>query len=405
MNLDEQLRAALDREAEMQKGPAPDVDRLINGGKVRRRRRNVVRFGVAAALAVVLMAVGLESQGRLSWNPAPADPASTVQALGSLGRLAYGIDGDIYVADADGRNPVRVADGAPSKEGFCGGYWGEGPLWSPDGRYLAYRGDGGEAIPGTCDRTVNISDAAGHRVASFPGEGWSIAWSPDSTRVAVWDDFYGAAKLAIYGLDGQRQALLDMPPGWAPPGDVDPVWSRDGASLLVPEGAEVPVDGSTPKHVSGNDPRSQLTTTYSPNGAEIAYISTEGLVVAAANGSQARVLVPGRLQDFQGFPWSLVWSPTGDRIAYISQTSGDSREAGRRATELVVLDVASASVVPLAELGGANGIKVIKFSPEGDQLLFTRTEARASSLWSVDVDGSDPHRLVAGTGWGDWQQR
>jgi len=28
MNLDEQLRAALDREAEMQKGPAPDVDRL-----------------------------------------------------------------------------------------------------------------------------------------------------------------------------------------------------------------------------------------------------------------------------------------------------------------------------------------------------------------------------------------
>ena len=79
--------------------------------------------------------------------PPLADPASTVQALGSLGRLAYGIDGDIYVADADGRNPVRVADGAPSKEGFCGGYWGEGPIWSPDGRYLAYRGDGGEAIP------------------------------------------------------------------------------------------------------------------------------------------------------------------------------------------------------------------------------------------------------------------
>ena len=45
MNLDEQLRAALDREAEMQQGPAPDVDRLISGGKVRRRRRN--RFGSA----------------------------------------------------------------------------------------------------------------------------------------------------------------------------------------------------------------------------------------------------------------------------------------------------------------------------------------------------------------------
>ena len=49
------------------------------------------------------------------------------------------------MADADGRNPVRVADGAPSKEGFCGGYWGEATIWSPDGRYLAYRGDGGKA--------------------------------------------------------------------------------------------------------------------------------------------------------------------------------------------------------------------------------------------------------------------
>ena len=105
-----------------------------------------------------------------------------------------------------------LVDGAPSQHGFCGGYWGEGPIWSPDGRYLAYRGDGGEAEPDTCDRTVNISDAAGRPVASFPGDGWAIAWSPDSTQVAVWVDFYGTAQLAIYGLDGVRQALLDMPP-------------------------------------------------------------------------------------------------------------------------------------------------------------------------------------------------
>jgi hypothetical protein len=25
------------------------------------------------------------------------------------------------------------------------------------------------------------------------------------------------------------------------------------------------------------------------------------------------------------------------------------------------------------------------------------------SLWSILVDGSDPHRLVAGTSYGDWQ--
>ena len=75
-----------------------------------------------------------------------------------------------------------------------------------------------------------------------------------------------------------------------------------------------------------------------------------------------------------------------------------------RATELAVLDVASGSVVPLADIGGTDGLPYVKFSPEGDQILFTRTDATGvPSLWSVHADGSDLHRLVAGTGWGDWQ--
>jgi hypothetical protein len=53
MNLDDQLRAALNQEAEMTNAPRPDVEGLISGGQVRRRRRNVARIGVAAA-AIVL---------------------------------------------------------------------------------------------------------------------------------------------------------------------------------------------------------------------------------------------------------------------------------------------------------------------------------------------------------------
>ena len=393
---------------------ALDADAVLR--KVRRSRNRRTTGAVAATVAVaVALVVGVASQRRMSADPAPADALPRVQALGSLGRLAYGIDGDIFVADWDGENPVRVADGAPSDEGMCGGYWGEGPIWSPDGRYLAYRGDGGEGLPGTCDRTVNISDSAGRRIASFPGDGWAIAWSPDSTRVAVWANFYQAPELEVYGLDGVRQAQLAMPPGWSAPGDVDPVWSPDGGSILVPGaaevpvdgesipgGAEVPVDGSTPTQLSVKDPRSHWTARYSPNGAEIAYISTDGLVVAAADGSQARVLVPGDLQDFEAWPSPLVWSPTGDRIAYVSRTSAESTKKGR-ATELAVLDMASGSVVTLADLGRTHLFNVT-FSPEGDQILFTRTDASdGRSLWSVHVDGSDPHRLVAGTGWGDWQ--
>ena len=142
---------------------ALDADAVLRRARRSRNRRTI--GAVAATVAVTLaLVVGLASQRRLSADPVPAAPLPTVQALGSLGRLAYGIDGDIYVADADGRNPVRIADGAPSEAGDCGGYWGEGPIWSPDGRYLAYRGDGGEA--GDRARVTGPSTSATRRATA-----------------------------------------------------------------------------------------------------------------------------------------------------------------------------------------------------------------------------------------------
>ena len=43
---------------------------------------------------------------------------------GSAARLAYALDGDMYVADWDGANPVRVADGVPPGPG-CGDFGGD----------------------------------------------------------------------------------------------------------------------------------------------------------------------------------------------------------------------------------------------------------------------------------------
>ena len=91
---------------------------------------------------------------------------------------------------------------------------------------------------------------------------------------------------------------------------------------------------------------------------------------------------------------NYAWSPTGDRIAFDSHS-----------TALGVVDVASGTVVPLVDTGG-DTLGVIAFSPEGDQILYTRTDAKGVvSLWSVHTDGSDPHQLVARTRWtgGDWQ--
>ena len=331
-----------------------------------------------------------------------------------MGRLAYGINGDIYLADSDGRNRVRIANGAsaatsarrravahPWGPDTCGSYSGEGPIWSPDGRHLAYRGAVGRA--GSCWGTVIISDPAGHRVASFPGEGWLISWSPDSTRVATWVSprHTWDSTIGIYGLDGVRQALLTVPPGLMEPGDSDPVWSPDGTSLVVPQGVQIPLDGSAPLVLPANDPRAHYGAASSPDGSRIAWLhygQPKGpvLVVAEPDGSQARVLTPGGVQGFK-------WSPTGDRIAFESQTRG-ARTVMGRPTELRIVNVATGTVTPLDGLGEASKLSVVKFSAEGDQILFSRTRANGgTSLWSVHADGSHPHLLVAGSDWGDWQ--
>jgi Tol biopolymer transport system component len=318
-----------------------------------------------------------------------------------LGSLAYGVDGDIYVADWDGANPVRIADGRPPNGGpGCGPaqYGGEGPIWSPDGRYLAYWYQScqvGSGLPPGANSAdpwgnVIISDPQGNLVASFPGQGWLISWSPDSTRVAVWIRW--GETIGVYGLDGERQTVLTLPPGLMAPGDYDPVWSWDGASLLVPHGVEIPLDGSAARKLPSDDPRSR-DATYSPDGSRVAYITHRSLVVAAADGSHAReVLVARRLED-------PVWSPSGDRIAFVySETAAYARE-------LRVIDLATGTVTSLAGMGGSDWISVIEFSPTGDQILFSRTEDGSlgvSSLWSVRADGSHARRLVTGTAWGDW---
>ena len=118
MNLDEQLRAALDLEAEMQNAPAPDLDRLISGGRDRRRRRNTTRFGIAAAIVAVLVGVGvygvmqLDSESAL--EPAqpsqPSESATTAPPLPIDGRrlepdttyrTLVGVDGTGATLDAD----------------------------------------------------------------------------------------------------------------------------------------------------------------------------------------------------------------------------------------------------------------------------------------------------------------
>ena len=375
-----------------------------------------LRWSTAFILILVIAAlVGgaiLAGARLLQLPPVPAD---------SLSHLAYGLDGSIYVADLDGRNPVRIAADVldPGGAGLagCGSFGGEGLIWSPDGRHLAYRS---AWIDDSCPPDagqVYIADPDGHLVTSFPGKGWLLSWSPDSTRVATSVDL--GHTFGIYGLDGVRQALLTLPPGlMTGSGDYDPVWSPDGMSLLMPmaggsgpsENWELPIDGGTPRRVPDGDPLSRQGWAFSPDGSHVAYNVEppshltglpETLNLAAADGSQTRVL-------FTGGAGSLsdpVWSPTGDRIIFSGCTFLPDTGPICGTNGFLMVDIATGVVASLALPSGPYDFSVIRFAPEGDRILLSGSDPNsgATSLWSMRADGSDLQLLVTGTDWGDWQ--
>ena len=88
------------------------------------------------------------------------------------GRLAYSkyVNGKaaIYVANADGSNPKRVSFGV----------WDTRPLWSPDGKWIAFTRDNG----GNNDVVIVPADSGAERiVAGTLADEIPNAWLPDGS--------------------------------------------------------------------------------------------------------------------------------------------------------------------------------------------------------------------------------
>jgi dipeptidyl aminopeptidase/acylaminoacyl peptidase len=398
-------------------GDAPAFDladaRPVAGRTRRRQILNAAGAGVGALAIVVALTTGLGGLLRADRVPADRPPAAPLS-----GPVAYDdLQGHVNVAGLDGSDPVPIADLVAMDDECPGDVYTNSPSWSPDGRYLAFR-----RFAECGDRTrrdVVIADLQGNVVGVFPAPklGYEIGWSPDSTRVAVWDEYgfrEGTYTIGIHGIDGSGAQFV-MPRGWAPSWSSGPIWTADGDSVIVSE-LEVPLDGGTPREVAFHgtfmDPSGgwwQGALAYSPDGSQMAYGTPEGLMVARADGSDPREVSADGAH-------TAAWSPTGELIAVASATPGTDqftkREDGgnheQAPDRLRIVDAATGSTTLLAE--GGKWYVVIGFSPDGDRVLYGDHRpavagqpdgAWVDSIWSVRIDGSDARQIAVGTYTGD----
>ncbi len=181
MNLDEQLRAALSLEADMQNATRPDIDGLITGGRARRRRRNVVWAG-GAALAVVLIGGGAYAVTQIDLSDAGSSPTvseptseATPSALPENAGSDY-LEPGTYrvVVGADATGGRIEADLTLEGPGWSGGNFPTVVEAGTYGGFGVYRPDA-LAVESGCDHDVSnglvgeTPQALVQQLAELPG--------------------------------------------------------------------------------------------------------------------------------------------------------------------------------------------------------------------------------------------
>ena len=126
---------------------------------------------------------------------------------------------------------------------------------------------------------------------------------------------------------------------------------------------------------------------WSPDGQRIAFVSDrdgdDEIYVMDADGNNST-----RLTQKAGFDWNLGWFPDGQRIAFVSNRDGD--------VEIYVIDADGSNLTRLTQNALLSSVPVL--SPDGQHIAFTSHRDGDFRIYVMDADGSNLTRLTQGAG-------
>lgn len=217
----------------------------------------------------------------------------------------------IVVADADGENPVVIAD---SRDPLMS------PAWSPDGRQLAY-----VSFENNRSEIYIQTLTSGERrlAGSWPGVNGAPAFSPDGRRLALTLS-RGTDNLDIFVLSlvsGRLTQVTDNPAI-----DTEPEWTPDGQSLLFTSDRGGGPQVYQADMVTGEVFRKTFEGNYnarpriSADGERLATVFNDRgnfrVALLDLKTGNLQILTEGRLDESPSF------APNGGMIIYASEAGG-----------------------------------------------------------------------------------
>ncbi len=141
-----------------------------------------------------------------------------------------------------------------------------------------------------------------------------------------------------------------------------------------------------------SDGHQNVQPVVSPDGRTIAYHAQ------ARGGIWVIPTAGGVVRQVSAFGSRPAWSPAGDRLAFQSEALVDlapNAVGAMPPSTLWVVPLAGGAPRPVTTGGSpAGGHGAPSWSRDGLRLVFTASDRRGSSLWSVSLDGSELFRLV-----------
>ncbi|HYX54503.1 MAG TPA: hypothetical protein VE783_13680 [Candidatus Limnocylindrales bacterium] len=323
-------------------------------------------------------------------NTDAANAATNIWAMNSDGTNAHGLT-------------QLTATGASSAD----------PVWSPDGKKIAYTSmralDGSNAPIGAVNIWVMNADGSGSvpltRLTTTLVSSIHANWSPDSSKIAYdstralegYNMIGATTNIWVVNADGTSPAALTTL-RFAP--SVFPVWSPDGTKILFTSSRSIAgldiemginniwvmnADGSNPQPLTKSriTPSSQVA--WSPDAKKIAFVSTRALNLSDVDIGAANLWVmnsdgssPTPLTHLSGpynmIPDSPVWSPDGSKLVYVSSRALDGSSAGGTVLNVWVINSDGSADHPVTALTAAKSYEP-SWSSDGSKIIYCSTRA------------------------------